>query len=134
MACIWRDACVVRQAFRYREAGAQSRGERKPKKSQARKIVLPRTVTTVTWGGETERQRFAEERKPVRPHYRRLLDGQQASDAARANADRLRQPTPPTGFTFVASRSFTDGLAGVTVEDVVCRGLQVASIIMSGRG
>lgn len=93
--------------------------------------MAPRQANVSRWGKRSVRSSPALAGRVH--HYRRLQEGHKASDAARANARRMHRPEPPAGFTFVAPQSLEHDGGQVTAraEPVVCRGLQVASIIMA---
>lgn len=133
MACIWRDACVVRQKmFQERSRDIYKPGGKK-RKTAKKKLVLPRIVKRGTWGLDAERERITHSTHEVRPFYRQLPDGQQASEGARETAAEFGYPRPPDGFTFVRPHTRGSGEVGEAVEaiPVVCLGLQVAHLALS---
>lgn len=140
MACIWRDACVVREHWSERYASKQIAGrpttERDQIKSRQNKaLILPRTVYRVSWAAEPERvaiQRRAYTAHAVTACYPKLHDGFSAHDEA-ARAAEHGWPAPPAGRTF--RKPHTRGTGAVQAEQpqraVVCKGLLVANMILN---
>lgn len=135
LACIWRDACVVREAWstRTNKRGHSSRGSvQRPK--HVNPVVLPRVIYQSRWGASDEERDAvtyqSRNAHAVRAHYRVLAEGRKSSDAASSNAESFGFPPPPDGYTFVQPHIRGEG-AVQQVRRVVCRGLQVANIVMN---
>lgn len=132
MACIWRDACIVRhRTFHARSrAPYQDRG----RKRQRKKLILPRTIFHCEWSLPEERERIIRSRHSVRAFFRTLPEGQKASDAALDHARQYGYPLPPEGFTFVRPHQRGSGAQGdmpQPITPVVCTGLQTAAIALN---
>ena len=133
MASIWRDAVVVRRRFykeRSREYNKKVKGNRRhPDKI---KLMLPRTVTEIAWSTDAEREAITHRSHGVEAFYRSLPYGWEASDQAKQNAHEFGYPEPPAGYTFVKPHSRGGEVEAGEKVEVVCRGLQVAKIALSG--
>jgi hypothetical protein len=134
MACIWRDACVVRHKMFTERSRSPYRPRPKKHKSTNSKLILPRTIKKCTWSQDTERQRITHAEHSVRAFYRQLPSGYQASQEAEKTAAEFGYPLPPVGFTFVRPhvRGNGDGGEEVAATPVICLGLQVAHLALSG--
>lgn len=134
MACIWRDACVVRhQMFQQRSRSPYKPAAKKQKRVN-KKLILPRTIKKCAWSQDAERQRITHTEHSVRAFYRQLPTGHQASREAEETAAEFGYPLPPVGFTFVRPHIRGNGEGGDTVAatPVICLGLQVAHLALSG--
>ena len=134
MACIWRDACVVRyKMFQQRSRSGYKPAAKKHKRVD-KKLILPRSISKCAWSQDAERQRITHAKHSVRAFYRQLPSGYQASDEAEETAAEFGYPLPPSGFTFVRPhvRGNGDGGEEVAATPVVCLGLQVAHLALLG--
>lgn len=133
-ACIWRDACVVRERT-FGERRQHRQPAERPERLRQAKLVLPR-VRLVAWSTPEERERITRSQHTVRHHYRLLPAGWKTSQQAIENARRHGQPPPPAGWTFVSPHQRGTEGGGtvdlpVPVTPVVCTGLQTALIALS---
>lgn len=133
LACVWRDACIVREQWSERQQKRGYEFHNRPK--HANPVVLPRIVYRSKWGSSGERE-YIEQRSrsahAVRAFYRTLPDGYQAHEADERAAE-FGYPPPPDGHTFVKPHMRGEGALDadrVTARRVVCRGLQVAKIVL----
>lgn len=133
LACIWRDACVVKyQMFQERSRSIYKPRRGKKQKLATQKLILPRLIKRGVWGRDAERERITHAEHGVRAFYRQLPADQQSSQAARNMAAKFGYPWPPQGFTFVRPHTRGSGDGGEAVEamPVVCLGLQVAHLAL----
>jgi hypothetical protein len=130
MACIWRDACIVKhKMMSERQRGGYHRTAKKQKR-QNPKLILPRTIRHCAWGPDEERERISRSAHAVRAFYRQLPDNQAASDAAIFAANEYGYPEPPVGFTFVRPHTRGGQASETEAMPVVCLGLQVANLAL----
>lgn len=129
-SCIWRDACILKTKLYYE----RTRGEYKPKrdKHMARKLVLPRHVSEVLWGEEEADRDTGITHRPhlVKGFYRTLPEGWKRSQEAVDKAEAYGYPAPPEGWTFVSPHQRGKGEVDGTVKEVICKGLNVAQLIL----
>lgn len=127
LACIWRDACIVRRQFVAEQRGKKGY-EGKPRHHNPK--VLPRTIYVSTWSTPADRATIREVTRNahhVSACYPRLPEGHVARDAAERAAE-YHWPPPPEGRTF--RKPTTRGEGTPQAKRVVCRGLQVARITL----
>lgn len=137
-ASIWRDATIVRERA-FPEQPRTAKNQPRTKSAAGEKlIVLPRSVTTRTWGDPSERSAIESQTiraaHAVRAFYRQQPDGWQTSEAARENALSLGYAPPPEGYTFVKPhvRGGGEGQASAApASRIVCRGLLTALTVLA---
>lgn len=137
LACIWRDACVVKkQMFQERSRSIYKPRRGKKQTLAGKKLILPRIIKQCSWGRDAERERITHAEHEVRAFYRQLPAGQNGSRAARETAAEFGYPKPPEGFTFVRphTRGNGEGESVGEVQTVVCLGLQVAHLALGVLG
>lgn len=139
LACIWRDACVVREHWSERYASKQIKTspasqEDQGKVTRAKALILPRTVYRVSWATEPERRAIehtAHAAHAVTACYPRLEEGKVYAGAAE-RAEEHGWPAPPPGRTF--RKPHTRGEGAVADEQhvrIVCKGLQIANMVLN---
>lgn len=133
ISCIWRDACVVQEQFTERTKGRGYEASSGKPHHNPSVVTLPRRIYKSTWGQSEEREYIARKFShafAVRGCYPVLPEGHQSRDAEERAAE-FGYPPPPEGRTF--RKPHTRGEGGtpeITPRKVVCRGLQVAKIIL----
>ena len=131
LACVWRDACIVREAWRTERRGVKGAMPRSRIKHTSSVMLLPRVIYKSRWGtSDADRESatdIARRAHTVRGFYRRMPDGWQAHEAVNRAAE-WTYPPPPDGYTFVAPHQRGIGEVKSPVRRVVCRGLQVAAL------
>lgn len=131
MACIWRDACVVREAWASERRGVKgATGGGKGKRENP--LVLPRTVYRSTWGSAEDREIIEERTRSahsVRACYPRLVEGFTPRKASE-RASEYGYPPPPPGHTFRRPHTRGEGEIEARARKVVCKGLFVAKIAL----
>ena len=130
MACIWRDACVVKKKAYTEQPTAGHRNERK--RTRQAKLVLPRQISICKWSTSEERHAITNAQS-VRAHYRELPEGWKTSQQAMEAAKSYGYPEPPIGWTFVQPHQRGADPVGEPVPaitQVVCRGLKVAKVAL----
>jgi uncharacterized protein (DUF4415 family) len=137
-ASIWRDATIVRERA-FPEQPRSAKNPPRPKSAAGEKlVVLPRTITTRSWGDPSERSaiesRTIRAAHAVRAFYRQQPDGWQTSEAARENAINLGYAPPPDGYTFVRPHLRGGGeeqASAAPAPRIVCRGLLTALTVLA---
>lgn len=134
LACLWRDATVVKNAgaFRVKAIGSR-RGREGDGPQKPRVVILPRSIRTMEWSDDEFKLYYdgqGRDAHNVRAHYRKLPENWRASEDAIRQADRFGYPAPPDGFTFVRPYRVGDEDAPPPPR-VVARGLQVAGVTLA---
>lgn len=133
MACIWRDACRAETRFTTERTG--HRGYKRPRPDTAKdpKLMLPKIIYRSIWGSESDRATISDivrQAHHVTGAYPLLPEGHQPRDAVERALEH-GWPPPPEGHTF--RKPHTRGLGEPTQKprEIVCRGLQVAKLILN---
>ena len=131
-SCLWRDACVVaKKALATKRTIVASKKDRKRSRNKGNgKVVLPRTIYEVQWADDSDREHIVHRAHQVRGHYRMLREGWSRSEMAVEKAQEWGYPEPPDGFTFAEPHQRGSGEPLPKIRPVVCKGFQVANIVM----
>jgi hypothetical protein len=134
MGCLWYDLRVPRyRAFTMREKRRAYGVGGNPKVDDPA-LVLPRTLRELTWDDGLAHA-FPKQGKrdgySVRAHYRRLQEGQRASDKAVENAEMYGFPEPPDRYTFIQPYTVGEIHEKRPHRRIVAKGLQAAKVALS---
>lgn len=136
LACLWRDATVVKDkgVFRVKDPGSRrDRATVGDKPPRERVVSLPRSVRTMEWSDEEFDTYYDGQGRAahnIRAHYRKLPETWRASGDAAQMAEQFGYPPPPDGYTFVRAYSVGNAPAAPPPR-VVARGLQVAGVALA---
>jgi hypothetical protein len=134
MACIWRDACIVKEEMLSTPRNS-SRGYKATGKPQHNSEVvrLPRVIYKTQWGSRADRETvesISKRAHVVRGHYRFIRDEYEAPEELKEAALDYGLAAPPRDFTFVRPHTRGTGEAMPSVRRVICKGLQVAKTVL----
>lgn len=136
LSALWRDIKVAGETVVRRRGNRKSASASKPRTREQNVRYLPRNRIVFSgeareWGSQEEHEAIKRLRHGVGEHFRRLHDGQQASDVARQNAADFGYAVVPDGFTFV--KPHVRGHGGEEIKKtvtVVAQGLQAATVFL----